>query len=182
VSGRLGLRETAGRGDRGLGQAWVAQDPGGGLAGPDQALAWEVPDQSPEAGRSSWASYPAFYPHHGSSNLQTGAIHEAMEVQGCGGALEKPFPRPAGSWLADLGSRMQGVTSEDDIAALASQLADLTRVVEDLAGQITTLREHAASQQDATNLQQERIELAARELAGVSSRLHLAGDALRTVI
>jgi predicted nucleic acid-binding Zn-ribbon protein len=77
---------------------------------------------------------------------------------------------------------MQGVTSEDDIAALASQLADLTRVVEDLAGQITTLREHAASQQDATNLQQERIELAARELAGVSSRLHLAGDALRTVI
>jgi predicted nucleic acid-binding Zn-ribbon protein len=75
-----------------------------------------------------------------------------------------------------------GVTTEDDVSALASQLADLTRVVEDLGRQITALGERATNQQEATEAQQERIELVARELADVSSRLQLAADALRAVL
>jgi len=75
-----------------------------------------------------------------------------------------------------------GVTSEDDVATLAGQLADLTRVVEDLARQITAIRDRAVNQQEATDAQQDRIELAARELADVSSRLQAAADALRTAI
>ena len=75
-----------------------------------------------------------------------------------------------------------GVTTDDDVATLAGQLADLTRVVEDLARQITAIRDRAVSQQEATDAQQERIELAARELADVSSRLQAAADALRTAI
>ena len=77
---------------------------------------------------------------------------------------------------------MAGVTSEDDVATLAGQLADLTRVVEDLARQITATRDRAVNQQEATDAQQDRIELAARELADVSSRLQAAADALRTAI
>jgi predicted nucleic acid-binding Zn-ribbon protein len=75
-----------------------------------------------------------------------------------------------------------GVTTEDDVSALAGQLADLTRVVDDLAGQVTALRERATNQQEAADAQQERIEVAARELADVSSRLQLAADALRSAL
>lgn len=74
------------------------------------------------------------------------------------------------------------MTAEEDIAAVAAQLADLTRTVEEMAGQLQTLREQATSQQERSNTQQERIELAARELADVSDRLQAAANALRESI
>jgi methyl-accepting chemotaxis protein len=55
---------------------------------------------------------------------------------------------------------------------IASQLAELTRAVEQMADQLSVVRERA-------DTQQERIDLAARELAEVSSRLQAAANALR---
>jgi uncharacterized protein YoxC len=81
------------------------------------------------------------------------------------------------------------MTAEEDIAAVAGQLAELTRTVEVMAGEVNTLREDAArqqaradDQQERTEIQQDRIELAARELADVSERLQAAADALRASI
>jgi hypothetical protein len=48
-----------------------------------------------------------------------------------------------------------------------------------MASQLGTLRSGAAEQQERANTQQERIDLAARELAEVSDRLHAAANALR---
>jgi molecular chaperone GrpE (heat shock protein) len=77
----------------------------------------------------------------------------------------------------------------EDTAIIAGQLADLTRKVEEMASQLTALRERADSQQaradtqqDRTETQQERIDLAARELAEVSDRLQAAANALRETI
>ena len=58
---------------------------------------------------------------------------------------------------------------------IAGQLADLTRAVERMADQLQIVRERA-------DTQQERIDLAARELAEVSSRLQAAANALRESI
>jgi glycyl-tRNA synthetase (class II) len=55
---------------------------------------------------------------------------------------------------------------------IAGQLADLTRTVEQLTNQLVTVRERA-------DTQQERIDLAAKELAEVSTRLQAAANALR---
>jgi hypothetical protein len=55
---------------------------------------------------------------------------------------------------------------------IAGQLADLTRTVEQLTNQLVSVRERA-------DTQQERIDLAARELAEVSTRLQAAANALR---
>jgi chromosome segregation ATPase len=78
---------------------------------------------------------------------------------------------------------------EEDTAIIASQLADLTRTVENMAGQLQSLRERADrekaradEQQERTEVQQERIDLAARELAEVSARLQAAANALRESI
>jgi chromosome segregation ATPase len=77
----------------------------------------------------------------------------------------------------------------EDTAIIASQLADLTRTVEQMASQLQTLRERADSeqqradkQQERSEVQQERIDLAARELAEVSDRLQAAANALRESI
>jgi methyl-accepting chemotaxis protein len=59
-----------------------------------------------------------------------------------------------------------------DTELLAGQLADLTEAVQAMADQLTSVRERA-------DTQQERIDLAARELTEVSSRLQSAADALR---
>ena len=67
------------------------------------------------------------------------------------------------------------MTAEEDIASVAGQLADLTRTVEGMASEIKEVRERADSQQ-------ERIDLAARELAEVSDRLQAAANALRESI
>ena len=63
----------------------------------------------------------------------------------------------------------------EDTMVIAGQLADLTRAVEHMANQLATVRERA-------DTQQERIDLAARELAEVSSRLQAAANALRETL
>jgi chromosome segregation ATPase len=67
------------------------------------------------------------------------------------------------------------MAGEADAMMIAGQLADLTRAVERMADQLATVRERA-------DTQQERIDLAARELAEVSSRLQAAANALRESI
>jgi molecular chaperone GrpE (heat shock protein) len=74
------------------------------------------------------------------------------------------------------------MTAEQDIATVAGQLADLTRAVEDMAGQLNEIRQRAVNQQERADIQQERIEHAARELTDVSDRLHAAANALRESI
>jgi hypothetical protein len=64
------------------------------------------------------------------------------------------------------------MTQRRDTELLAGQLADLTEAVQAMADQLTSVRERA-------DTQQERIDLAARELTEVSSRLQSAADALR---
>ena len=81
------------------------------------------------------------------------------------------------------------MTAQQDTELIAAQLADLTRTVEEMSVQLTSLRERADSQQERadsqqerTDIQQERIDLAARELAQVSERLQAAANALRETI
>jgi molecular chaperone GrpE (heat shock protein) len=81
------------------------------------------------------------------------------------------------------------MTARQDTALIAGQLAELTRTVEEMAGQLKALRERADTQQvradtqqERTETQQERIDLAARELADVSERLQAAANALRESI
>ena len=64
------------------------------------------------------------------------------------------------------------MTEQADSAMIAGQLAELTRAVEQMADQLSLVRERA-------DTQQERIDLAARELAEVSARLQAAATALR---
>jgi flagellar capping protein FliD len=64
------------------------------------------------------------------------------------------------------------MTQRDDTALIAGQLADLTEAVKSMEDQLSSIRERA-------DTQQERIDLAARELTEVSSRLQAAADALR---
>jgi peptidoglycan hydrolase CwlO-like protein len=67
------------------------------------------------------------------------------------------------------------MAQEQDTAAIAAQLADLTRAVERMTMQLEAVRKRA-------DTQQERIDLAARELAEVSARLQAAANALRETI
>jgi peptidoglycan hydrolase CwlO-like protein len=71
------------------------------------------------------------------------------------------------------------VTTKEDIASVAGQLAALTKTVEQMAAQLGTLRKDAASQQERSDTQEDRINIAARELAEVSERLQAAANALR---
>jgi hypothetical protein len=74
------------------------------------------------------------------------------------------------------------MTGTQDEAIIAGQLADLTRFVDEMADQLKGLLARADLQQERANTQQERIDLAARELAEVSSRLQAAANALRESI
>lgn len=76
----------------------------------------------------------------------------------------------------------RSVTPEEDIESVAGQMADLTRTVEELAQQLKMLRERSDDQLERSNTQQERIDLAARELTQVSDRLQSAANALRQTI
>jgi hypothetical protein len=67
------------------------------------------------------------------------------------------------------------MTQEEDTATIAGQLAELTRAVETMSNQLLMVRERA-------DTQQERIDIAARELAEVSDRLQAAANALRESI
>jgi len=69
----------------------------------------------------------------------------------------------------------QEISGPEDTALIAGQLADLTRDVEQMASQLKALRERA-------DTQQERIDIAARELNEVSARLQAAANALRESI
>lgn len=74
------------------------------------------------------------------------------------------------------------MTAGEDIALVAGQLAELTQKVEEMAQQLDGLREGASDAQVRADTQQERIDLAARELAEVSDRLQAAANALRESI
>ena len=81
------------------------------------------------------------------------------------------------------------VTAKEDIASVAGQMADLTRVVAAMEAQLRAMgdradsqQREADSQQARTEAQEERIDIAARELAEVSERLHAAANALRESI
>ena len=81
------------------------------------------------------------------------------------------------------------VTTKEDIALVAGQLANLTRTVAEMETRVQDALAHGENQQERANqqrerteIQQERIDLAARELAEVSARLQAAADALRASI
>lgn len=74
------------------------------------------------------------------------------------------------------------MTDVEDTALIAGQLADLTNVVEEMSRQLQGVLERAAHQQLRADVQQERIDLAARELAEVSERLQAAANALRASV
>ena len=85
------------------------------------------------------------------------------------------------------------MTTQEDISQVAAQLADLTQTVEAMAKDLKAMTERADTQearadnwqtiaggQDVLALkQQERIDLAARELAAVSQRLQAAATLLQ---
>ncbi len=71
------------------------------------------------------------------------------------------------------------MTNDSDMALIATQVADLTHVVEDITKQLQRVLAEAAGQRRRADVQQERIDLAARELTEVSDRLHAAATALR---
>jgi TolA-binding protein len=80
------------------------------------------------------------------------------------------------------------MTAQEDTALIAGQLAELTGTVQEMAGQ-PALRERvdheqvrADRQHERMQVQRERIDLAARELADVSERLQAAANALRESI
>jgi hypothetical protein len=74
------------------------------------------------------------------------------------------------------------MAAQEDIASVAGQLATLTLTVEEMARQLVALRGRADTQQEQADIQKERIDLAAPELAEVSERLQAAANALRQSI
>ena len=82
---------------------------------------------------------------------------------------------PAATSSAISVAEYQKMSKEDDTAAIAGQLADLHAGRREHDNQLSTIRERADTQQD-------RIYLAAKELGGVSDRLHAAENALRESI
>ncbi|MFL5978838.1 MAG: hypothetical protein ACJ76O_09485 [Gaiellaceae bacterium] len=74
------------------------------------------------------------------------------------------------------------MTDEQDTALIARQLAELTQHVDEMAKELAGLRERANTSWERADVQQERIDLAARELAQVSERLQAAANALRESI
>ena len=81
-----------------------------------------------------------------------------------------------------VGGRVPGrmrMTDEQDTALIAAQLADLTQTVGVMAKELQTLRERTHQQVQRADIQQDRIDIAARELGEVSDRLQAAANALR---
>ena len=74
------------------------------------------------------------------------------------------------------------MTNQEDIATVAGQLADLTRTVAEMSMQLKEMQETNITEKERTDAQQERIDLAARELSDVSARLQAAASALRESI
>jgi hypothetical protein len=80
---------------------------------------------------------------------------------------------------ADQKCKLGSIAEDQDIAAVAGQLAELTQKVDDILARLNDQQELVELQAERAEIQQERIELAARELAEVSARLQSAADALR---
>jgi hypothetical protein len=74
------------------------------------------------------------------------------------------------------------MTEKENIAIIAGQLAELTHTVEEMEKRLQGVLERAASQQMRADVQQERIDMAARELTEVSDRLQAAANALREAV
>jgi hypothetical protein len=74
------------------------------------------------------------------------------------------------------------MTEKENIAIIAAQLAELTHTVEEMEKRLQGVLERAASQQIRADVQQERIDMAARELTEVSDRLQAAANALREAV
>jgi hypothetical protein len=74
------------------------------------------------------------------------------------------------------------MTAEEDIVRMAGELAILTQTVEKMAGQLKEVRLRADIDRERADVQQERIELATRELTDVGGRLQAAATALREAI
>ena len=74
------------------------------------------------------------------------------------------------------------MTEKENIAIIAGQLAELTHTVEEMEKRLQGVLERAASQQIRADVQQERIDMAARELTEVSDRLQAAANALREAV
>ena len=88
---------------------------------------------------------------------------------------------------------LEDVTTQEDIAQVAAQLAELTQTVEAMAKDLKAMTERADTQEarsdnwrtiadiqdDDALMQQERVDLAARELADVSRRLQAAATLLQ---
>ena len=88
---------------------------------------------------------------------------------------------------------LENVTTQEDIAQVAAQLAELTQTVEAMAKDLKAMTERADTQEarsdnwrtmadiqdDDALMQQERVDLAARELADVSHRLQAAATLLQ---
>jgi chromosome segregation ATPase len=89
-----------------------------------------------------------------------------------------PAPLPAPSKIAP----EEEMASESDSALIAAQLAVLTSQVAELSRQLETLLERSDDADARADTQQERIDLAARELGEVSARLQAAANALRESI
>jgi hypothetical protein len=79
----------------------------------------------------------------------------------------------------DGAARLERMGTDQDIAAVAGQLAELTRAVEELTRQISGLRERSDVQEERADLQQDRIDVAATELHDIIERLENAANALR---
>jgi hypothetical protein len=104
------------------------------------------------------------------------------ERSGWRGIAEEPWPGPGRLCdLADvaLESARVRMTEDADIELIAAQMAELTHVVEDMGKQLHRLVDASVTAQTRADVQQERIEIAARELAEVSDRLQAAANALR---
>ena len=74
------------------------------------------------------------------------------------------------------------MTEKENIAIIAAQLAELTHTVEEMEKRLQGVLERAATQQTRADVQQERIDMAARELTEVSDRLQAAANALREAV
>jgi len=74
------------------------------------------------------------------------------------------------------------MTEEENIAIIAGQLAEFTHTVEEMEKRLQGVLERAATQQTRADVQQERIDMAARELTEVSDRLQAAANALREAV
>jgi len=74
------------------------------------------------------------------------------------------------------------MTTQEDIASVAAQLAGLTKTVERMSDQLTHVPPGRVSQQERADTQEDRINIAARELAEVSERLQAAANALRQTL